>query len=62
MKQKLIFITKIYIKESYFYAEDKNFNLKPKKNVEGGGGRSDQGCVSQTMVASFVFTNRVQWK
>ncbi len=42
MKQKLIFITKmiyiyIYIKfsfiiqESYFYAEDKNFNLKLSK-------------------------------
>ncbi len=27
MKQKLIFITKIYTQESYFYAEDKNFNL-----------------------------------
>ncbi len=23
----LIFITKIYTQESYFYAEDKNFNL-----------------------------------
>ncbi len=31
MKQKLIFITKIYTKESYFYAEDKNFNLKQSK-------------------------------
>ncbi len=31
MKQKLIFITKIYTKESCFYAEDKNFNLKLSK-------------------------------
>ncbi len=31
MKQKLIFITKIYTQESYFYAEDKNFNLKQSK-------------------------------
>ncbi len=31
MKQKLIFITKIYTKESYFYAEDKNFNIKLSK-------------------------------
>ncbi len=28
---ELIFITKIYTKESYFYAEDKNFNLKLSK-------------------------------
>ncbi len=27
MKQKLIFITKIYTQESFFYAEDKNFNI-----------------------------------
>ncbi len=30
MKHKLIFITKIYTQESYFYGEDKNFNLKLK--------------------------------
>ncbi len=31
MKRKLIFITKIYTQDSYFYAEDKNFNLKLRK-------------------------------
>ncbi len=31
MKQKLIFITKIYTEDSYFYTEDKNFNLKLSK-------------------------------
>ncbi len=31
MKQKLIFITKIYTQESYFLAEDKNFHLKLNK-------------------------------
>ncbi len=45
MKQKLIFITKIYTNEQniYFYAEDKNFNLKPSKN-----------CISITLKCPFA--------